>query len=45
VRPTERRKSVGANGGIRPELKAIVTKHTYTGASIGVFYVVPSDWP
>lgn len=36
---------IGENWGIRPELKVIVSKQTYTRASIGIFYVVPSTWP
>jgi hypothetical protein len=33
------------NWGIRPELKVIISKQTYTRVSIGIFYVVPSNWP
>jgi hypothetical protein len=36
---------IGENWGIRPELKVIVSKQTYTRASIGIFYCVPSNWP
>ena len=36
---------IGENWGIRPEFKVIISKQTYTRASIGIFYVVPSDWP
>ena len=36
---------LGENWGIRPEFRVIVTKHTFTRASIGFFYVVPSNWP
>jgi len=36
---------IGENWGIRPEFKVIVSKETYTRASIGIFYVVPSTWP
>ena len=36
---------VGETWGIRPEFKVIVSKQIYTRASIGIFYVVPSNWP
>jgi hypothetical protein len=36
---------IGENWGIRPEFKVIISKETYTRASIGIFYVVPSTWP
>jgi len=31
--------------GIRPELKVVASKRTYVCASIGIFYVLPSNWP
>lgn len=31
--------------GIRPEVKVIVSKQVYTSVSVGIFYVVPADWP
>jgi hypothetical protein len=31
--------------GIRPEFKVIVSSRTFTRASIGVFYVLPANWP
>ena len=31
--------------GIRPELKVVVSKQTYTRFSVGIFYVLPSNWP
>lgn len=38
---------IGHNWGIRPEVKAIITQHTYTRVSIGIFYVTPAEpeWP
>ncbi len=36
---------IGENWGIRPEFKVIVSKQTYTRASIGIFWLVPSTWP
>ena len=36
---------VGQNWGIRPEVKVIVSKHTYTQVLMGIFYVTPSNWP
>jgi hypothetical protein len=36
---------VGENWGIRPEFKVIISKQTFTQVSMGVFYVVPSNWP
>ena len=38
---------IGRNWGIRPEIKAIITQHTYTRVSIGIFYVTPAEpeWP
>jgi hypothetical protein len=36
---------IGENWGIRPEFKVIVSKHTYTLMSVGVFYVTPPNWP
>ncbi|MCX6630180.1 MAG: hypothetical protein NTW28_21390, partial [Candidatus Solibacter sp.] len=36
---------VRENWGIRPELKVIVSKQTYTRLSVGIFYVLPAGWP
>jgi hypothetical protein len=36
---------IGKNWGIRPEAKVIVSKDVYTRLSIGLFIVVPTDWP
>lgn len=38
---------IGRNWGIRPEIKAIITQHTFTRISIGVFYVTSAEpeWP
>lgn len=36
---------IGKNWGIRPEVKVIVSKATYTRISMGFFYVTPPDWP
>jgi len=33
------------NWGIRPEVKVVVSKQTYTRLSIGIFYVIPQSWP
>ena len=33
------------NWGIRPELKVVVSKQTYTRFSVGIFYVLPDAWP
>jgi len=31
--------------GIRPEVKVVISSRTYVCASVGVFYILPSDWP
>lgn len=36
---------VGDKWGIRPELKVIISSRTFTAVSMGVFYVLPSNWP
>jgi hypothetical protein len=36
---------IGQNWGIRPECRVIVSKHTYTQLTVGIFYVTPPDWP
>jgi Outer membrane protein beta-barrel domain len=36
---------IGRAWGIRPEIKAIITKQTYTQVSIGIFYVTSGQWP
>jgi hypothetical protein len=36
---------IGESWGIRPEVKVIVSKHVYTLVQIGVFWVVPTNWP
>jgi hypothetical protein len=36
---------INENWGLRPELKVIVSKQVYTTVSMGVFYVLPSNWP
>lgn len=36
---------IGENWGIRPEVKVIVSRQTYTQFSIGFFAVLPTDWP
>ncbi len=36
---------MGEKWGIRPEIKVIVSKQVYTSMSVGIFYVVPSNWP
>ena len=36
---------IGKSWGVRPEIKAIITRHTYTQASIGIFYVTNGEWP
>ena len=36
---------IAENWGIRPELTVVVNKQTYTRLSMGIFYVVPSNWP
>jgi hypothetical protein len=36
---------INENWGIRPELRVIVSKQVYTTFSMGVFYVLPSNWP
>jgi hypothetical protein len=36
---------IGKNWGIRPEVKAIVTRQTYTRVSVGIFYVTSGQWP
>ena len=36
---------MGENWGIRPEVKVIVSKHVYTQILMGVFYVLPPNWP
>jgi hypothetical protein len=33
------------NWGIRPEVKVIVSKHTYTSIAMGIFWVAPTNWP
>ena len=36
---------IGNNWGIRPEVKVIVSKQTYTQLLLGIFYVTPPNWP
>jgi len=36
---------IGEKWGIRPEFKVIVSTQTYTRLSVGVFYVLPTNWP
>jgi opacity protein-like surface antigen len=36
---------VGESWGIRPEFKVVVSSRTYTRMAVGVFYVLPSNWP
>ena len=36
---------IGEGGGIRPEVKMVVSTRTYMRVSIGVFYTVGSNWP
>ena len=36
---------IGEKWGIRPEVKVIVSKQTYARLSIGIFYVLPANWP
>lgn len=36
---------IGKNWGIRPEVKAIVTRQTYTRMSVGIFYVTTGASP
>ncbi len=36
---------IGPKWGIRPEVKVIVSSRTFYAASIGVFYLLPPDWP
>jgi len=31
--------------GIRPEIKVVMSNRTYVCATIGIFYVLPSNWP
>jgi hypothetical protein len=33
------------NWGIRPEVKVIVSRHTYTSIAMGIFWVAPTNWP
>ena len=35
---------VGDKWGIRPEIKVIISSRTFTTASVGVFYLLPSNW-
>jgi len=35
----------GQKWGIRPEVKVLVSKQVYTCVSVGVFYVIPANWP
>jgi Outer membrane protein beta-barrel domain len=36
---------VGDKWGIRPEVRVIISSRTFTAVSVGVFYVLPSNWP
>ena len=36
---------IGKDWGIRPELKVIVSKQTYTQFMFGFFYTTPPSWP
>jgi len=36
---------LGSNWGVRPEVKVIISKQTYTCVSFGIFYQVPPGWP
>ena len=36
---------IGRNWGIRPEVKVIVSKQTYTMVTLGLFWVTPTEWP
>lgn len=36
---------IGENWGIRPEVKLIVSRQTYTQFSVGFFATLPTSWP